>query len=278
MGMRVSTNVIALKSQQALGVSKKGLDKAMARLATGNRINSASDDAVGLAISENFKSQVRGLKQANRNAQDGISMIQISEGGLSEINNMLIRLRELAIQSASDTLGDQERRLVNEEYQEVLGEVDRIAATTEYNGTPLLSGFGERIDFQVNTKNSDELDRVSYDPVDSDSSTIALGINFCSVATKKDAQDSLGLIDGAMNHINAVRSGMGAMQSRLNSAVESLYNSVENISAANSRIRDADIAEESSEFAKNNVLMQSGTAILAQANQQNQLALELLRN
>lgn len=277
MGMRVSTNITALKTQQALSGTKKSMDRAMARLSSGNRINRASDDAIGLAISENFKSQLRGLKQANRNAQDGISMIQISEGGLNEITNMLVRLRELGIQAASDTIGDRERTMVNEEYQQILEEIDRISSSTEFNGTPLLSGAGERIDFQVNTKNSDEIDRISYDPSRADAGTVALGINFCNTLTKLDSQDSLGMIDGALNHVNSLRANMGAMQSRLNSAIENLYESTQNISTANSRIRDADIAEESSEFAKQNVLLQSGTAVLAQANQQNQLALQLLQ-
>lgn len=277
MGMRVSTNITALKTQQALGGTKKGMDIAMARLSSGSRINKASDDAVGLAISENFKSQIRGLKQANRNAQDGISMIQISEGGLNEITNMLTRLRELGIQGATDSIGDRERAMVDAEYQQILEEIDRVASSTEFNGTPLLSGEGERIDFQVNTKNSDEIDRISYDPSRADAGTIALGINYCNVATKFDSQESLASIDEALNHVNALRANMGAMQSRLNSAVENLYDSSQNIAAANSRIRDADIAEESSQFAKQNVLMQSGTAVLAQANQQNHLALQLLQ-
>ncbi len=277
MGMRVSTNITALRAQQALGGAKRSMDQAMARLSSGSRINKASDDAVGLAISENFKSQIRGIKQANRNAQDGISMIQISEGGLSQISNNLVRLRELAIQAASDTNGDRERGLINTEYQQILTEIDRISGSTEFNGTPLLSGVGESIDFQVNTKNSQEIDRISYNPSKVDASTAALGVNFCEVATKTGAQESLASIDAAINQVNSSRANLGAMQSHLNSVVETLIESEQNIATANSRIRDADIAEESSEFAKQNVLMQSGTAILAQANQQNNLALSLLQ-
>ena len=277
MGMRVSTNITALRTQQALGGTKRSMDQAMARLSSGLRINKVSDDAVGLAISENFKSQLRGLKQANRNAQDGISMIQISEGGLSQISNNLVRLRELAMQAASDTNGDRERGLLNTEYQQMLQEIDRTAGSTEYNGTPLLSGVGDSIDFQVNTRNSPEIDRVSYDPSKADASTVALGVDSCDVATKVTAQESLGRVDEAISHVNSLRASLGAMQSRLNSTVETLLESEQNIATANSRIRDADIAEESSEFAKQNVLMQSGTAILAQANQQNNQALSLLQ-
>lgn len=277
MGMRVSTNITALKTQQALGGTKRSMDQAMSRLSSGYRINKASDDAVGLAISENFKSQLRGLKQANRNAQDGISLIQISEGGLTLITNNLVRLRELAIQGASDTISDNERAMVNSEYQQTLAEIDRTAASTEFNGTPLLSGVGDSIDFQVSTKNSDIIDRISYDPSKADASTIALGVNFCNVATKAAAQESLANVDSALNQVNALRANLGAMQARLTSTVENLLESVENVSTANSRIRDADIAEESSEFAKQNVLLQSGTAVLAQANQQNNMALQLLQ-
>ena len=277
MGMRVNTNITALRTQQALGGAKRSMDQAMARLSSGSRINKASDDAVGSAISENFKSQLRGIKQANRNAQDGISMIQISEGGLAEISNNLIRLRELAMQAASDTNSDRERSLINTEYKQLLSEIDRISGSTEFNGTPLLSGVGEKIDFQVNTKNSQDIDRISYDPSKADTTTISLGVNFCDVGTKLGAQESLTNIDDALNHVNGIRSNLGAMQSRLNSTVETLMESEQNIATANSRIKDADIAQESSEYAKQNVLMQSGTAILAQANQQNSLALSLLQ-
>ena len=277
MGMRVSTNITALRTQQALGGTRRSMDQAMARLSSGSRINKASDDAVGLAISENFKSQLRGIKQANRNAQDGISMIQISEGGLTQITNNLVRLRELAIQAASDTNSDRERNLLNTEYQQMLSEIDRISGSTEFNGTQLLSGVGETIDFQVNTKNSQDIVRISYDPSKADASTVALGVNFCDVGTKLGAQESLANVDDAINQINSLRANLGAMQARLNSTSETLMESDQNIATANSRIRDADIAVESSEFAKQNVLLQSGTAILAQANQQNNLALSLLQ-
>lgn len=277
MGMRVSTNITALRTQQALGGTRRSMDQAMARLSSGSRINKASDDAVGLAISENFKSQLRGIKQANRNAQDGISMIQISEGGLTQITNNLVRLRELAIQAASDTNSDRERNLLNTEYQQMLSEIDRISGSTEFNGTQLLSGVGKTIDFQVNTKNSQDIDRISYDPSKADASTVALGVNFCDVGTKLGAQKSLANVDDAINQINSLRANLGAMQARLNSTSETLMESDQNIATANSRIRDADVAVESSEFAKQNVLLQSGTAILAQANQQNNLALSLLQ-
>jgi flagellin len=277
MGMRIATNITALRGHQVLGATKRSMDKAMSRLASGERISKASDDAVGLALSENFKSQMRGLKQANRNAQDGISMLQISEGGLNEVTNMLMRLRELGIQAASDTVGNNERSLIDIEYQQLLSEIDRIAASTSYNGTPLLSGVGDSIDFQINLKNSNDIDRISYDASQADASTFALGIEECQVGTKLESKKSLGNVDAALNRVGTLRANLGAMQSRLNATIESLEENVENMAAANSRIRDADLAQESSEFAKQNLLMQSGTAMLSQANQQNQLALTLLQ-
>lgn len=276
MGMRISTNVSSLKAQHALTGARKNMDLAMSKLSSGSRINKSSDDAVGLAHSENFKSQLRGLNQANRNAQDGISMIQISEGGLNEIGNMLVRLRELSMQAASDTISDRERAMVDTEFVQLLDEIDRVSASTEYNGTKLLAGIGERVDLQVNTRNSDDVDRISYDPSKADASTIALGIDMTGAVTKEMAQESLTQIDGAINQISSLRANMGAMQTRLNSTVQNILESIENVSTANSRIRDADLAQESSELAKQNVMMQSGTAVLAQTNQQNSLALQLL--
>lgn len=277
MGMRISTNVTALRSQQILEGTKRKMDQAMSQISSGNRVNRASDDAVGLAISEGFKSQLRGLKQSHRNAMDGVSMIQIAEGALGEVSNMLIRLRELGLQSASDTLGDRERSMVDAEYQNILEEIDRVAATTEFNGTKLLSGKSGKIDFQINTRNSDRMDRISYNASEADISTTTLGLKTQRVSDKLSARSSLTAVDSALNKINSLRANLGAMQSRLNSTVENILESVENVSTANSRIRDADIAEQSAELAKQNVLMQSGTAILSQANQQGNLAMSLLK-
>ena len=278
MGLRIGTNVAALNAQKTLWGTKSKMDSAMSRLSSGSRINKASDDAAGLAISENIKAQLRGLKQANRNAQDGISMIQTAEGSLSEISSMLIRLRELGVQAASDTVGDKERGLVNVEYTQLLEEIDRITGSTEFNGTPLLSGTGGFLDFQIGVKNTPEFDRISFDASASDAGTTALGIDITNVLDKLSAQTSLEKIDKAINHVNKLRAGFGATQNRLNSTMENLQTNLENLSAANSRIRDADIADESTELAKQNILLQAGTSVLAQANQQPSLALSLLKN
>ncbi|MFN3696156.1 MAG: flagellin [Pseudobdellovibrio sp.] len=277
MGLRIGTNVTALNAQKSLWANRNNMDRAMARLSSGNRINKASDDAAGLAISENMKAQMRGLKQANRNAQDGISMIQTAEGALSEVSNMLIRLRELGVQAASDTIGDRERSLVNVEYTQLLEEIDRITGSTEFNGTPLLSGTGGFLDFQIGVKNQKDFDRISFDAGRADAGTTALGINLTNVLDKVSAQESLASIDTAIGQVSQLRAGFGAIQNRLQSTVENLQTSLENLATANSRIRDADIADESTELAKQNILLQAGTSILSQANQQSSLALSLLK-
>lgn len=276
MGLRIGTNVTALNAQKALWGTKNKMDTAMSRLSSGNRINKASDDAAGLAISENMKAQMRGLRQANRNAQDGISMIQTAEGSLSEVSNMLIRLRELGVQAASDTIGDRERGLANVEYMQLLEEIDRMTGSAEYNGTPLLNGSGGLLDFQIGVKNSADFDRISFDATLTDAGTSTLGLDLTNILDKTSAQSSLANVDSAINHVNQLRAGFGAIQNRLNSTVEGLQTNLENLSASNSRIRDADIAEESTELAKQNILLQAGTSVLSQANQQPGLALQLL--
>jgi len=276
MGLRISTNGSSLNAQRALWGTKNSQDRAMSRLSSGSRINKASDDAAGLAISENLKAQIRGVKQASRNAQDGISMIQTAEGSLSEIGNILIRLRELAVQAASDTIGDRERGLVQIEYKQMIDEIDRVANSTEFNGTPLLSGTGGLLEFQVGTRNSPDVDRLSFNAAESDASTQALGVDLTGAYDKATAQASLGAIDSAINYVSGMRANFGALQNRMNSTIENIQVSTENLASANSRIRDADVAEESSELARSNILLQAGTSILAQANQQPSLALSLL--
>jgi flagellin len=277
MGLRINANVSSMNLLNSLSGNKGKLDMAMNRLSSGSKINRSSDDAAGLAISEGLKARLRGLKQSDRNAQDGISLIQIAEGGLNEVSNILIRLRELGIQSASDTVSDRERELIGVEYSQLLNEVDRIAATTEFNGTQLLSGQEENLDFQINTKNSPLSDRISYDGAAADVRVQALGLDLANVNDKFSAQESLAMVESAAQHIATLRSNFGSIQSRLNSTVENLKQSVENNEAANSRIRDTDVAEESTNMAKQNILMQAATAVLSQSNQQGQLAMQLMR-
>lgn len=276
MGLRIATNTSSLNAQRQVNITRLGLDKALERLASGSRINSAGDDAAGLAISENLRAQIRGLKQANRNANDGVSLIQVSEGGLNEISNILIRLRELAIQAASDTIGDVERQFTDREFQSLKQEIDRIANVTQFNGTPLLNGRAGIMEIQVGTRNNPILDRIVYNGERADASLDALRLGGESVATKKGAQLTLATIDDALVKVNSIRADMGAMQNRLQSTIRNLMISEENQSAANSRIRDADIAEEVSEMTKRNILLQSGISVLGQANNMASSALKLL--
>jgi flagellin len=252
------------------------LDKSLEKLASGSRINHAGDDAAGLAISENLRAQIRGIRQAKRNAQDGVSLIQVTEGGLNEIGNILIRLRELSIQAASDTIGDVERGFTDREFQSLKQEVDRIANVTNFNGTPLLNGRAGIFEIQVGTHNNPILDRVVYNGERSDATLDALKMGGESVATKQGAQLSLSVIDDALVQVNSVRADLGALQNRLQSTINNQAISDENLSAANSRIRDTDFAEEVSEMTKNNILMQSGISVLGQANSTQQSTLKLL--
>lgn len=276
MGLRINTNTSALNAQRTMWGTKTGLDKSLERLSSGYRINRAGDDAAGLAISENLRAQIRGLKQASRNAQDGISLVQVAEGGLNEISSILIRLRELSVQSASDTIGPVERQFLNVEYDQLISEIDRIADGTEFNGTQLLSGVGAILDFQVGTRNNPEIDRISFDASKADANSAALGVNLSSVADKASAQNALASIDQAIVSVSAMRADFGAIQNRLQSVVGNIQVGLENMASANSRIRDVDIAEETSEYTKNNILLQAGTAVLAQANQSANSALALL--
>lgn len=274
--MRISTNVAALNAQKNLYMTGINANKSMARLASGFRINQAADDAAGLAISENLKGQIRGLRQANRNANDGISLVQIAEGSLNEVSNMLIRLRELGVQGASDTLGDTERQFLDAEYQQLKSEIQRVTEATQFNGYDLLNGTGGVLDIQVGVNNDPFKDRISFNAGAANSTLEALGMVAESVATKEGSQQSLATLDNAMTSINSIRANFGAMQNRLQSTSNNLLVYDENMSAANSRIRDTDVASETTEMIRNNILMQAGVSILGQANQQNQLALKLL--
>lgn len=276
MGLRIMTNVPALNAQKNLYSTGLNLNRSMARLASGQRINQAADDAAGLAISENLKGQIRGLRQANRNANDGISLVQVAEGTLNEVSNMLIRLRELGVQAASDTIGDTERKFIDVEYQQLKSEIQRITEATNYNGYDLLNGTGGMLDIQVGVNNDPFKDRISFDSGAANATIDALGLTAETVTDKMSAQASLARVDEALVSVNAIRANFGAMQNRLVSTSNNLLIYDENISAANSRIRDVDVAAESSEMVRNNILMQAGTSVLAQANQVNQLALKLL--
>ncbi|MDZ4676902.1 MAG: flagellin [Oligoflexia bacterium] len=277
MGLRISTNVASINAQRNLGNAQYALQNSQARLASGFRINKAADDAAGLAISENLKAQIRGMRQASRNANDGISLVQTAEGGLQEISNILIRFRELAIQASSDTIGDKERGFLDVEYQQLKSELQRIAEVTRFNGRDLLNGTGGLFSIQVGVYNDDFKDRITFNASAADATLEAFGLTAQSLATKEQAQMSIATADDAIVSVNGIRANFGAMQNRLQSTVNNIGVSDENLSAANSRVRDTDVALETSEMTRNNILLQAGVSVLSQANAVQNVALKLLQ-
>ncbi len=329
MGLRINTNVTSLAAQRSLGNTVKSSANVMGKLSSGSRIVRAADDAAGLAISEKMRAKIRGTVQAERNANDGISLIQTAEGGLTEINNILIRLRELAVQSASDTIGDAERKFTDLEYQQLKKEIERISQVTEFNGKKLLNGDGDKYDVQIGVNNDSFQDRITYnafnvnstlanlfggdeaeaeaqslkrdiaeieqdDSYDSEIERIEAiqqrrseynekvnndssgKIATLRVDEKRSAQQSLSSIDVAIQKVAGQRAELGAVQNRLSSVISNLQVSNENLSAANSRIRDTDYASMTAENAKLNILNAAGTGVLSQANVQGQAALKLI--
>lgn len=276
MGFRINTNVPSLSAQRTLGQNNRIQENTLSKLSSGSRITQAADDAAGLAISEKLKANIRGTNQATRNANDGISMIQTAEGGLNEVSNILVRLRELSVQSASDTVGDSERKFTDLEYQNLKQEIERISQVTEFNGKKLLSGEGESYDFQIGINNDDFQDRIKFNTQVTNASTAGLGVGELSVGSKMGAQGSLAVLDSAIQNVSGQRAELGAVQNRLTSTVNNLQISSENMSAANSRIRDTDYAEETAKNARMNILNAAGTSVLGQANMQAQGALKLI--
>jgi len=276
MGFRINTNVSSLAAQRSLSTANRDSEGTLAKMSSGSRITKSADDAAGLAISEKLKAQIRSTDQANRNTNDGISLVQVAEGGLEEVSNILVRLRELSIQAASDTVGDTERAFTNMEYQNLKQEVERIAQVTEFNGVKLLSGEGDKLDFQIGANNDDFQDRITYDVAAQNAKTANLGIDGLSVDSKEGAQGALEILDNATRMVSSQRASLGAVQNRLISTSNNLQVTKENLSAANSRIRDVDYAEVSAKNAKNQILTSAGTSVLAQANAQGQNALRLL--
>jgi flagellin len=277
MGLRINTNELAMSAQRNLSISQRNLSKTMQRLASGSRIVQAGDDPAGLAISDGLNAQVRSLGAAMRNAQDGISMVQVFEGGTNEINNMMVRMRELAMQAASDTIGDREREMINNEVGELNSEITRVANTTNYSGRYLLNGEIQDLDIQVGPNNDPEKDRIRFAPGESDLKADALGIDGLDVSTKEGAQEALDEVDQAMIRVNQVRAKVGSFQSRLQTTLSSQGIFKENLTTAYSRIRDTDVAEEATNLAKETILRSAGISILTQANESPQAALALLK-
>lgn len=276
MSLRIATNAPSITARRSLEGNQKIMDKSMAQLASGSRITKAADDAAGLSISEGMKSQIRSYHQALRNTNDGVSLLQVAEGGLGEINNILTRMRELGIQAASDTVGDQERGFINSELVQLKDEVDRIAKSTKFGNRNMLDGSGDKVDFQVGINGSSESDVISFDSSQAHATASNLGVSGIDFSSKDGAKDSLSELDSAQNKVNGFRANIGALQNRLSSTTENLGTQIENLSVANSRIRDTDVAESSAEFTKSNILLNASTNVLAQANEVPKQALKLL--
>ena len=281
MGFSIRSNPMSLNAQKVLRGNQAQLNSSLERLSSGFRINKAADDAAGLAISENFRAQIKSFDQARRNANDGVSMLQVAEGAMSEVSNVLTRMRELAVQSSNDSLIGRDRSFLNSEFSALKSEIDRISEVTEFNGKFLVNGnlSATGVDFQIGIEATAN-DRLTV--TIADIGTAAIGssgsstLNNTQLTEKTSSRNALDVIDAAINDIAQQRSNIGAHQNRLNSTIVNLSNSSENITASNSRIRDVDVASESANMTRNQILVQAGSSMLAQANQAPQMAMQLL--
>ena len=274
MGLRVNTNVTSINAQRNLSQVTNKLSTNFRRLSTGLRISSAADDAAGLAISERLRSQVRSLDQAKRNANDGISMVQTAEGALNEVSSILTRLRELSIQANNGTVSDADKDTLNEEFTSLVNEIDRIGNSTEFNNIKLLDGSASTVSFQVGfgtTANVDTLDVTLQEATASN-----LGLSSLDIGSTGSQTGAITAIDDAINTVSGLRGSLGAVQNRLGSTINNLAIQTENLSAAESRIRDVDVAYETAQLTRNNILQQASISVLSQANAQPQAALSLL--
>lgn len=276
MALGINTNVASLNAQNQLTRSQGLSDQALQRLSSGLRINSAKDDAAGLAISTRFDTQIRGLNVAQRNANDGISMVQTAEGGLNETVGNLQRIRELAVQAANGSNTDEDRALLQAEVTQRLDEITRISSDTQFNGQSVLDGqlnSGNAVSFQVGANAGQTID-VSFAE---DMSASGLAVNAIDISTASGASAALDTLDTALDTVNSFRSDLGAVQNRFESTINNLATNIENLSASNSRIVDADFAAETAKLSKANVLQQAGISVLAQANARPNQVLSLLQ-
>ncbi|MBM4253291.1 MAG: flagellin FliC [Deltaproteobacteria bacterium] len=294
MGLRIRTNVASLNAQRTLSQSTGALEDNITKLSSGYRINKAADDAAGLAISEGMKASIRSLDQAKRNANDGVSLVQVAEGSFNEVSNILVRLRELATQAASDTIGNKERSFANREYVQLVNEVQRISNTSQFNGWPLLGGqealpdenmFTIHVGMGTGEKENTDTLRIGVENLKVDVNVLGLGtdaevgpVNPDDPFDRATAASKLETIDNALQKVASNRSFLGAQQSRLNSTINNLGVQIENLKSANSRIRDVDFASETASLTQNRILQQAGMSVLAQANSGPEIALALLRS
>ena len=276
MGLRVNSNIASLNAQRSLSTTTERLQANYRRLSTGLRISTASDDAAGLAISERFRAQIRSTNQAIRNAQDGISLTQTGEGALNEVSSILIRMRELSIQAANGTVSAADRATLDQEFADLINEIDRIAQSTTFNGVRLLDGTGSTITFQVGTGTTTGIDTIQLSTSDTLAST--LGLSSLDIGSTGLPTVAISTLDLAINSVSRVRGELGAAQNRLTTTIANLQIQSENLSAAESRIRDVDVAVETAALTRNSILQQAAISILSQANTQPQAALQLLQN
>jgi flagellin len=282
--MRINHNISSMIGQGALNTQQVSLGKSLEKLSTGLRINRASDDAAGLSVSESLRAQVRGMGRAKSNAEDGIALLQIAEGATGEINNILQRMRELALQSTTDTMTTTERSYTNKEFGQLMSEITRISNSASYNGMTLLDGAsgsfgvsgGQASVLHIGAGSSASVDRLSITVSSMSLGAIGLNATSSSVSTASTALSALSLIDSAIKSVNTMRSDMGAYVNRLEFAISNLSNQIYNTQDAESRIRDVDFAKETTEFTRSQILTQSATSMLAQANQVPQGVLSLL--
>ncbi|MCR9244996.1 MAG: flagellin [bacterium] len=274
MGLRVNTNVTSINAQRNLSTVNNRLGSNFRRLSTGLRISTAADDAAGLAISERLRSQVRSLEQSKRNANDGISLVQTAEGALNEVSSILIRLRELAIQSSNGSVSNQDKNTLDEEFQSLVSEINRIGRSTEFNGIKLLDGSSTSVNFQVGFGTTTDIDTLSVS-LNAALST-SLSLQSLDIGSGGTTTTAITNIDSAINTISSLRGSLGAVQNRLGSTINNLAIQTENLSAAESRIRDVDVAYETAQLTRNNILQQASISVLAQANAQPQSALQLI--
>ncbi|MBN2528029.1 MAG: flagellin FliC [Deltaproteobacteria bacterium] len=276
MGMVINTNVMAINAQRNLSNTTANLSTSMARLSSGKRITAAKDDAAGLAISEKLKAQIRGLGQAERNANDGISLVQTAEGAMDEISGMLIRMRELAIQAANGTTDSNQKGFLNTEFSQLATEITRIADATSFNSASLLNGdLSITLQVGIGTSTANDQMTVSFKDVSADTSYMG-NISSDNISTASGALTAVGNLDTAITNLSEQRGKLGAFQNRLASTVRNLATTRENLSASNSRIRDVDVADESVAMTRSQILMQAGSSVLAQANQIPSMALSLI--
>jgi flagellin len=275
MGLRVNTNVVSINAQRNLANVTNRLAGNFARLSTGLRIATAADDSAGLAISERLRAQIRSLEQAKRNANDGISFVQTAEGALNEVSSILTRLRELSIQSANGSVSGADRDTLDEEFQSLISEIDRIGRSTEFNGVKLLDGSTSTVSFQVGAGVTTGIDSITFSLAPALSTTLSLST--LDIGSGGSPTLAITNIDAAINTVSSLRGSLGAIQNRLGSTINNLAIQVENISAAESRIRDVDVAYETAQLTRNNILQQSSIAVLVQANAQPTSALTLLQ-